>query len=45
MNVMYRPPVDRFSASSDFDEKLVTSRRSEIASELIQRPDGVSWSR
>jgi hypothetical protein len=24
MNVMYRPSVDRFSAISDLDEKLVT---------------------
>jgi hypothetical protein len=55
MKVTYRPSVDRFSASSDFDEKLVTMWSpsspepfrdpSGSRSVLSSRPDGVSWSR
>src|SRR5215813_13357998 len=54
MNVRLRPLVDRFSASSDFDEKLVASRSprppspldpSGTRSVLIRCPDGVISSR
>src|ERR1700733_5832562 len=56
MNVTTRPSVERLSAISDLDEKLVTtrlpigwSRRSECwgpstSSELMNLPDGSSWS-
>src|ERR1700726_4803895 len=55
MKVTYRLSVDSFSASSDFDEKLVTTwppsgpeafrDPSGTRSVLTSRPDGVSWSR
>jgi hypothetical protein len=55
MKVTAEPPVDRFSASSDLEEKLLVSRSwprldapgvpSGTAMELTAVPAGVSWSR
>src|SRR5262245_47618316 len=51
MNVTYLPSVERLSASSDFEEKLVTSWSrpwlavSGTCRVLISLPDGVTWSR
>ncbi|MGZ4250579.1 MAG: hypothetical protein ACXVUE_20010 [Solirubrobacteraceae bacterium] len=45
MNVTSRPLVDRFSASSDFDEKLVTSSRVGTLNLSSMLPLGVIRSR
>ena len=50
MNVTYRSLVDRFRASSDLEEKLVTRpppgcAASGMRSVLTWCPDGVTWSR
>ena len=54
MNVRSRPSVDRFSASSDLEEKLVTTWSARVPpgplpsgtrSTLTSRPSGVIWSR
>src|ERR1700731_4115535 len=56
MNVRFCPLVDRFMASSDLDEKLVTMWSSVLSlpdppgsagtgSVLTRCPDGVTWSR
>ncbi len=45
MNVISRPSVERLSANSDFDGKLVTSWSPGTSSELTTPPQGRSWSR
>ena len=42
-----RPLVDRLSASSDLEEKLVTRLAPGTGTGVVltRRPDGVSWSR
>ena len=45
MNVTSRPLVDRFSASSDFDEKLVTRSRVGTLNLPSIAPSGVTRSR
>ena len=44
MKVIWRPLVERFSASSDFDEKLVTSWLDGTGRVETSRPAGVYWS-
>lgn len=41
MKVTWRPLVERFSASSDLEEKLVTSMSVGTLIVLINEPDGV----
>jgi hypothetical protein len=45
MNVTSVPAVERFSASSDFEEKLVTRSREGTSIRLSTCPHGVSSSR